>query len=200
MRLQEDTARTDTKEKSHSRSDTVERLGEIGFKWKLQVTLAFEQRCHDLEVFKSKFGHCNVPYKYSVNPSFGTWCSTMLRYTYNKIQQGQIPKSNLTQDHIERLGEIGFKWNARETFEQHCPDLEAFKSEFGHRKVPFRYSADPSLWRWCIDIRYYYNQIQQGKTPKSNLTQDQIEGLEEIGFRWKDTTSKTGCRKRLNQL
>ena len=71
------------------------------------------------------------------------------------------------------------------TFEQRCRDLEAFKNKFGHCKVPYKYSADPSLGQWCNNMRYYYNQIQQGQTPNSNLTQDQIARLEEIGFKCK---------------
>jgi len=162
--------------------DQIERLEEIGFKWKLVET--FEQHCRDLEAFKSEFGHCNVPCKYSVNPSLGYWCSKM-RCAYNQIQQGQTPKCTLTQDEIERLEEIGFKWTVFKTFEQHCRDLEAFKSEFGHCNVPCKYSANPSFGIWCIQIRYSYNQIQQGQQPSRNLTQDQIERLEEIGFKWK---------------
>jgi hypothetical protein len=30
-----------------------------------------------------------------------------------------------------------------------------------------------------------YNQIQQGKPTRYSLSQDQIERLEEIGFKWK---------------
>ena len=66
--------------------DQIARLEEIGFKWK-QVHEIFEQRCHSLEAFKSKFGHWNVPQKYLTDPSLGQWCSTM-RSSYNKIQQG----------------------------------------------------------------------------------------------------------------
>jgi len=36
----------------------IERLEEIGFKWKgTDIETTFEQRCHDLEAFKSEFGH-----------------------------------------------------------------------------------------------------------------------------------------------
>jgi hypothetical protein len=95
----------------------------IGFKWK--VTVTFEERCHDLEAFQREFGRCNGSRKYSANPSLGQWCNTM-RYSYNQIQQGQISKRNLTQDKIERLEEIGFKWNAHDRFEQRCHVLQAF--------------------------------------------------------------------------
>jgi len=165
--------------------DQIERLEEIGFKWKVaNDPEIFEQHCHDLEAFKSEFGHCNVPSRYSVNPSLGYWCSRM-RYSYNKIQQGQTPHINITQDQIERLEEIGMIWKLPEIFEQRFYDLEAFKSEFGHCNVPSRYSVNPSLGYWCRWMRYSYNRIQQGQTPSTSLTQDQIERLEEIGFKWK---------------
>jgi hypothetical protein len=143
----------------------------------------FDGRFKQLKDFKSKFGHCNVTQSYSMDPSLGNWCSTMRRY-YNQIQKGQKSKGNLTQDQIARLEEIGFKWG-KVKFEQRCRDLEAFKSEFGHCNVPCTYSANPSLGQWCNNMRYYYNQIQQGQKSNCNLTQDQIARLEEIGFKCK---------------
>jgi hypothetical protein len=118
----------------------------------------------------------------------GKWCGVM-RYeysSYNKIQQGQTPTTNLTPDQIQRLDEIGFIWKFRDygrTFEQHCHDLEAFKSEFRHCNVSRTYLADPSLGNWCSRMRGDYNEIQQGQAPRKNLTPDQIERLEEIGFK-----------------
>jgi hypothetical protein len=149
---------------------------------------SFEGRYKQLIDFIDEFEYCNVSRKSLADPSSGQWCST-LRCAYNQIQQGQTPRSNLTQDQIERLEEIGFKWNlalqGMTTVEQRCHDLEAFKSEFGHCNVSRKYSANPSLGQWCSRMRCYYNQIQQGRTPERNLTQDKIERLEDIGFKWK---------------
>jgi hypothetical protein len=47
--------------------------------------------------FKSKFGHCNVPYTHTANPSLGRWRSKM-RCAYNQIQQGQAPNFDLTKE------------------------------------------------------------------------------------------------------
>ena len=169
--------------------DQIERLEEIGFKWNFvsQGTTTFEQRLRDLEAFKSEFGHCHIPWTFPANPSLGHWCSVM-RSSYKQIQQGQRPRRNLTQDQIQRLEEIGLKQDLAKqdykTFEQRCRDLEAFKIKFGHCNVPFKYSDDPSLGRWCNLTRYTYNQ-KQGQTPKRALTEYQIERLEEIGFKWK---------------
>ena len=150
------------------------------------ITKSFEGRCKELVDFMNEFGHCNVPSKYPANPTLGHWCGTM-RYRYNQIQQGQTLNKRITQDQIERLEELGFKWKVQKTltFEQRCRDLEAFKREFGHCYISCRYSADPSLGNWCHKLRSSYNKIQQGQTPKRKLTQDQIEHLEEIGFQWK---------------
>ena len=105
MRLQQDTARTGTKEQFHSTPGQIERLEEIGFKWKVQET--FEQRYHDLKTFKSEFGYCNVSCK-AAYTSLGNGCGTM-RHSYNQIHKGQTPWSNLTQDEIECLEEMNFK-------------------------------------------------------------------------------------------
>jgi len=79
----------------------------------------------------------------------------------------------------KRKSDLGMK------FEKGCLDLESFKKKFGHFNVPQRYSADPSLENWCKAMRHTYHRIQQGKPTMHNLSQDRIERLEEIGFKWK---------------
>ena len=115
-----------------------------------------------LLIFKEEFGQCNV---HHIHPLLGTWCQAV-RTAYARIQQGKKPKMDLSQDRIERLKAIGFRWSLRvhepdEAFEQRCRDLIAFKSEFEHCDVPYAYSADTALGRWCSTIRYRYNPIQQ---------------------------------------
>ena len=69
-------------------------------------------------------------------------------------------------------------------FEERYTQLIEFIDEFGHCNVPYRYSANPPLGYWCSIMRRAYNQVvQQGKTTKHNLTEDQIERLEDIGFK-----------------
>jgi len=183
--------------------DRIERLEEIGFKWKVvDFDKKFEKRCLDLEAFKKKFGHCDVPQQYSVDPSLGRWCSRM-RYTYNQIQQGKPTKIKLSQDRIERLEKIGFKWKVVDSdkkFEKHCQDVETFKKKFGHCDVPGQYSADPSLGSWCSTMRHTYHLVQQGKPTQPNLSQDRIERLEEIGFKWKGVDFDKKFEKRCLDL
>ena len=195
--------------------DRIERLEALGFKWKVvDFDKQFQKRCLDLEAFKRKFGHCNIPQRYSVDPSLGSWCTSM-RVAYGQIQQGKPTNRNLSQDRIERLEEIGFKWKiadfdkkfeqrclfleaSKRKFVKRCHDLEAFKKKFGHCNVP--YSVDPSLGTWCKEMRFSYNQIQQGKPAKCNLSQDRIERLEEIGFKWKVVDFDKNFEKRCHDL
>jgi len=67
---------------------------------------AFDKRLQDLAAFKSKFGHCDVPYSYPENPSLGQWCSDM-RSAYNAIQKGKKTSHTLSPERMKRLEEIG---------------------------------------------------------------------------------------------
>ena len=84
---------------------------------------------------------------------------------------------NLSHDRIARLEKIGFK----------CK-LIAFKeeSDFGHCNAPQQYPADSSLVRWCKSIRATSNKIQKGMQTNLILSQDRIDRLEDIRFRWEE--------------
>jgi hypothetical protein len=109
-----------------------------------------------------------------------------MRAAYNKIQKGEGPSHNLSQDRIERLEEISFQWQSvffDEAFEKRCrAELIAFKEEFGHCNVPHRFANNPSLGQWCNNMKTAYNTIQKGMKSNRNISQDSIERLEEIGF------------------
>ena len=111
-----------------------------------------EKHFLELESFKEEFGHCNVSFRYAVNPPLGQWCSTCtMRNSYNKIQNGLKPAAgSLSQERIDRLKEIGFKWKVvnyeyEEGFEKRCRELIAFIKDFGHCIIPVRYAANKSL-------------------------------------------------------
>jgi len=111
-----------------------------------------------------------------------------MRTAYNKIQKGMKAKFNLSQGRIKRVEEIGFEWKAAGSFEERCRELIAFKEEFGHCNIPQRYAGNPSLVRWCGNMRKTYMKIQKGMKANSNLSQDRIARLEEIGFEWQPST------------
>ena len=86
-----------------------------------------------------------------------------------------------------------------EVFDTRCRELVAFKEEFGHCNVPRRYSINSSLAKWCGETRTVYNMIQEGKpTAGRDISQEHINRLEGIGFKWKvvdhDKTFKSHCK------
>ena len=166
--------------------DRIERLEKIGFQWEvIDFDKKFEERCCELEAFKSEFGHCNVP-SFSEDSSLGRWC-VLLRCAFRKFRQGKDPGRRITPARIKRLEEIEFMWEVpdpNKAFEQRCRDLEAFKSEFGHCNIPYIYSADPSLGKWCNAMRCVNNEMKKLGRRKNKFFHDRIECLEEIGFQW----------------
>jgi len=176
--------------------DRIERLEEIGFQWEVcDYDAAFENRCDQLVTFKKEFGHCNVPVKYQRNRSLGQWCSGM-RSTYSRIQRGLPTKSVLPVERIERLEEIGFQWQASfhdDSFEKRCSELLKFKTEFGHCNVPNSFPSNQSLGTWCKAMRTAYNKAQKGEKSNYKISEDRIERLENIGFRWQGAFEKRCC-------
>ena len=173
--------------------DRIVRLEEIGFQWEVcDYDAAFESRCDQLVAFKEEFGHCHVPVKYQRNRSLGQWCSGM-RSTYSRIQRGLPTKSVLPAERIERLEEIGFQWQASfhdDSFEKRCSELLEFKKEFGHCNIPNNYPSNQSLGTWCKAMRTAYNKAQKGEKSNYKISEDRIERLENIGFRWQGAFEK----------
>lgn len=162
--------------------------------------VTFEQRVEQLLEFKKVHGHVNVPQKYTSNPSLGRWCNNK-RIAYREKKSGKVTKHAILEEHINRLNDIGFKWtikNHDSTFEKRCVQLEAYKKQYGHCDIPRSFTADPSLRKWCENMRMAYSCIRQGKATRYNLPQSRIDRLEKIGFRWTTpvfSKSKEGKKK-----
>ena len=119
------------------------------------------------------------------------------RKSSEEIEEKDASKN--TEDPIQDINnrkEIGFRWKAYVTFEQHCRELVAFKEDFGHCNVPRRFANNPSLGQWCSNIRAAYNNILKGTKTNINLSQGRIERLEEIGFQWQGLDYDEAFEKR----
>ena len=163
---------------------------------------SFDERCNQLLQYKEQFGDCNVPQRYAENKSLGVWCRHM-RAAYRSIQKGVAPACSLPQDRMDKLEELGFEWNVinfDEVFEKRCFELEAFKEEFGHCTVPYRYTANPSLGIWCGNMRSTYFRNQKGAKTTISLSQNRIEQLEKIGFQWRVFSIDEVFEKRILEL
>lgn len=64
----------------------------------------WEFRFDQLREFKAVHGHCNVPYRYSIDPTLGRWVQNQREFR---------KKRTLRKDRVERLEELGFQWIMR---------------------------------------------------------------------------------------
>ena len=99
------------------------------------VTEQWEQGFGELAIFRDANNHCRVPggYKTASGYALGGWVNRQ-RNAYNKNQ--------LTPDRIQRLGDLGFVWDAHaEKWEQGFSELTIFKDEHSHCLVPATYKT-----------------------------------------------------------
>ena len=72
---------------------------------------------------------------------------------------------------------------SRITFEERLVELAAFKAKHGHcNALCIRSSEYFSLGTWCSSMRGCYKQKQEGMTSGRQLSQDQIDRFEALGF------------------
>jgi len=80
--------------------------------------ICFEERLSSLIEFQSEYGHCNVPTctrkKDQLNKYYtlGLWCGNV-RKAYKMMQQNKKPAMRLADEHIQRLNEVGFRWQRK---------------------------------------------------------------------------------------
>jgi len=152
---------------------------------------SFDAWFKELEAFKEKNGHCNVPRtrkKDAEYYSLGIWCHNIRQvYRGNRGGRCNLPTANITA-----LEGIGFQLTSknkatRKSFEDWFKELVAFKNENGHCNVPRtrkkgnKYKA---LGVWCYEMRKAYKIIKKGEKPDRRLTDGNIQELEKLGFRF----------------
>jgi len=131
-----------------------------------------KQHIHDLIAFKKKYGHCNVPSRYSLNSALGSWVARVRRAKKH---------GTLVEDIVCHLDALEFSWERRTTWEQHISDLKAFKKKHGHCNVSHKYQPDLALGQWVADTR---KRKKHGK-----LDAEMIQCLDALGFCWERQTT-----------
>ena len=128
-------------------------------------------RYEDLVEFKKEHGHCRVPCVYKKNPQLGAW-------VHNQRQVNR--KGKLAPERKRRLDDLGFVWRFKsyddERWEKMIRQLNEFKEEHGHCRVPYRYKKNPELERWAS--------MQREANRKGKLAPERKRQLEELGFVW----------------
>jgi SOS response regulatory protein OraA/RecX len=180
-------------------SDTVQQSS--GNKRKRRAPIqSFDDRFNDLMTFKAKYGHCDVSHR-GEDSSLGQWCG-QLRSSNKKIQNNQKPATKLSDAQIQRLNDAGFKWSlgkAKSGFDERFNDLMAFKSKYGHCDVSTP-GEDASLGKWCIKLKTSYKKIQDNEKPQMKLSDEQIQRLNDAGFKWSLRKVGSAFDERFNDL
>lgn len=144
------------------------KLSSLGFIWRLipmSPRKTWEQRFRELQDFKKRFGHCDVPLKWSENPPLAYWVQ----------RQRSRDKKRLSRVQFDRLNRLGLLWTVRETrWDRMFKELSRFHGATGHSNVPRDWQQNPELGSWTLRQRYR----------KETLSSERIRKLDAVGFRW----------------
>ena len=87
--------------------ERIDQLNSIGFDWS-KPQIGWEAQFRLLTEFQKENGHCRVPQNHCIdNVRLGRWVSKQ-RSEYKKFKDGKA--SSMTQERINQLNAIGFKW------------------------------------------------------------------------------------------
>ncbi len=161
-------------------SDKIQRLDEIGFNFDLKRSHSesFEKGFQEIIKYKEQYGNANAQwgYKTSVGYNLYQW-QNMLRHRKNRLSQNEI----------QMLEDVGFKWELNfidERFEKGFKETIRYKEQYGDPNARSSYKT-PECYRlgsWQSKQRQAYK--------KGTLSPDRIKRLEEIGFRLDDIQTK----------
>jgi Helicase associated domain len=102
-------------------------------------------------------------------------------------------RTSMTALKVEALESIGFTWAKRKgdaswMYKYH--ELQQFMNRFGNCNVPTKYVPNPALGRWVSTQRSEYKIFIQTGGRSRHLTQQKIDLLNSIGFKWEMIPSR----------
>lgn len=134
----------------------IERLNALEFDWGPNNN-CWKQSFQKLKKHKEKHGHSHTPFKQSLS----SWITR---------QRSLYRKGELESWKIEQLNVLEFEWSPNNNqWKQNFKNLEDYKKNNGHLKVPF----DTSLYTWIIAQRESYK--------KGMLDGWKMESLDALG-------------------
>lgn len=142
-------------------------LERIGFCWTSERS-KWQKMFEALKEFIAENGHSIVPMVYDQCPELSTW----IRNLRKDCRKGVVSK-----DKVEQLASIGFTFEVldRMWFEK-VEELRAFRSTYGHCRVPNRWPQNPSLARWV--------HLQRQRRKDNSLPANRVALLDTMEFEW----------------
>ncbi|CAJ1929336.1 unnamed protein product [Cylindrotheca closterium] len=151
----------------------------------------WQEQYQGLLEFKAKHGHCCVPNSYPPNPVLGRWVKRQ-RYQYKLRESGK--QSTLVAPRVQALEAAGFVWDSHSAlWEERLNELKQYRIAHGDCNVPSSYPKSKQLSTWVKCQRRQYRLFGKGKN--SNLTEERIAALDDLGFVWDGRTIGNRCSK-----
>ena len=150
-------------------AERYRKLQSIGFSWTVFQS-NWEKWFGELKKFRRRHGHCQVPLRWSANPTLGRWVGRQ-----RKLQL----KQRLSPERQQRLDALGFVWDPYDPdqrWEENFQKLQAFHKKNGHFRVSADRPDERKLERWVNAQREAY---RQGRLSKARCNR-----LQSIGFIW----------------
>ena len=145
--------------------ERIKQLEKIGFIWDPR-NASWDAMFASLVEYQREFGDCNVPVLYPQNPQLYRWLV---------VQRAFRKKHRLDQHRIDRLSKLGFVWDQNDSaWEAMFSSLSDYRKRFGHCNVPQRWTENPKLATWVINLR----------SRRGSLTAEQSARLESLDFDW----------------
>ena len=144
-----------------------ESLTDLGFVWDPHAIL-WETGLNELVEYKKIFGDCNVGRDYETGDGYllGLWVSN---------QRSKKKRNVLTQEKIEALDRLEFKWDMRDLkWNLSIEALKKFRRDFGHLKVSGSYETS--------DGRNLRSWIAHTRKAIDSISPEQMEQLISAGF------------------
>ncbi|KAL7435561.1 hypothetical protein ACHAXH_006898 [Discostella pseudostelligera] len=145
-------------------------------KYRAKLEDQWEEQFNQLMEFKSKEGHCNVPFNHAD-------LSFILHSTHYDIKATLYTEEQSSR--IKRLQGIGFVWDVDDFCWEEKFELEKYKKDNGHCRMPARHQCETGtfLGPWVMQQRYLYKKYKNNE-PAYGMTPMRINHLENIGFEW----------------
>lgn len=144
--------------------EKVRQLNDLNYEWEPRGSV-WSTNYSELQAFKKRHGHVNVPAKFPANQKLATWCTA---------QRTRSKGGQMSQAERSMLQAIGFEFDLIEAkWKSTFNALIKFKKTEGHLRVPQSYKSD-GLGAWC---NWQRSQFRRG-----NLRADRAKLLRSIGF------------------
>jgi superfamily II DNA or RNA helicase len=144
--------------------ERIHRLDALGFVWD-ENEAAWDAMYAELQSFKAKHGHCDVP-KRGSDSKLGQWVSN---------QRATSKRGRMSAVRIDRLSALGFIWESIEAaWESKYKELKEFHTRNGHCSVSKKFDRKLAIWV-----------VSQRQLRKSGrLSQNRIQRLDSLDFAW----------------